>query len=509
MRDVIERGDLPALGAPAPRGVPRQEADEPATSPRTRRSTRCLRPRARPARSAARSAAPVAAATCSSRRARARSRRCVPGWKALGGQFAPFAFTHGRRPGRAGATSAGRRPREPPVRARRPRRHDHRGAAPPGDPDQLALIPGAAEALGAPARGPRHGHRRGHQPGRGRARQPDPRAARARSTSACARCSPTQGRRVDAILVCPHRPEDGCDCRKPGTGIALEAAAALRVRPRGGVRHRRSRRATWGWAGRSGATTIFVRTGHGREEEAAAGAARRPRRRRPRRTPRLSSPDSSHGRRERGSGAGTRTRAETYLRDAADRDGRGCDDRASRTSWPRRRCSWRRFARTEPSSSAATAAAPPTPSTWRPSSSARSRSIIHAPRCARSRSPPTPPRSPRSRTTSAPSGCSRGRWRRSAGAGDVLLAISTSGNSPNVLAAAETARRRRRSALSRSPGGGWRRWPRWPMWRFVCPPRETGHVQECHLAVEQLLALLAERELYPDPEPDPRRPDPA
>jgi hypothetical protein len=31
------------------------------------------------------------------------------------------------------------------------------------------------------------------------------------------------------------------------------------------------------------------------------------------------------------------------------------------------------------------------------------------------------------------------------------------------------------------------------------PARETGHVQECHLAVEQLLALLAERELYPDP----------
>ena len=32
------------------------------------------------------------------------------------------------------------------------------------------------------------------------------------------------GARVDAIYHCPHHPEDGCDCRKPGTKLPLQAA---------------------------------------------------------------------------------------------------------------------------------------------------------------------------------------------------------------------------------------------------------------------------------------------
>jgi len=31
------------------------------------------------------------------------------------------------------------------------------------------------------------------------------------------------------------------------------------------------------------------------------------------------------------------------------------------------------------------------------------------------------------------------------------------------------------------------------------PSTTTAHIQECHLAIEQLLALIAERTLYPDP----------
>ncbi len=80
--------------------------------------------------------------------------------------------------------------------------------------------------------------------------------------------------------------------------------------------------------------------------------------------------------------------------------------------------------------------------------------------------------------------------------GDVLVAISTSGNSANVLRAAETARERdlRVVALTGASGGGLA-----PL-ADVCvrvPSQVTAHIQESHLAVEQLRALLVERELYP------------
>jgi len=82
-------------------------------------------------------------------------------------------------------------------------------------------------------------------------------------------------------------------------------------------------------------------------------------------------------------------------------------------------------------------------------------------------------------------------------AGDVLLAISTSGNSANVLAAADAAHERtmRVIALTGASGGNLA-----PMADVAVrvPSAETAHIQECHLAIEQLLALLAERAIYPD-----------
>ena len=35
----------------------------------------------------------------------------------------------------------------------------------------------------------------------------------------------SQGIRFDAVLICPHRPGDGCDCRKPATRLVEEYAA--------------------------------------------------------------------------------------------------------------------------------------------------------------------------------------------------------------------------------------------------------------------------------------------
>jgi D-sedoheptulose 7-phosphate isomerase len=83
-------------------------------------------------------------------------------------------------------------------------------------------------------------------------------------------------------------------------------------------------------------------------------------------------------------------------------------------------------------------------------------------------------------------------------AGDVLLAISTSGRSPNILAAARTARASGMSVIALTGEGGGDLAPFADV-AIAVPSRETAHIQECHLAIEQLLALLAERALYPDP----------
>lgn len=37
------------------------------------------------------------------------------------------------------------------------------------------------------------------------------------------------GARVDAVYYCPHHPDDGCDCRKPGTALFRRAAWELDI----------------------------------------------------------------------------------------------------------------------------------------------------------------------------------------------------------------------------------------------------------------------------------------
>jgi D-glycero-D-manno-heptose 1,7-bisphosphate phosphatase len=76
---------------------------------------------------------------------------------------------------------------------------------------------------------------------------------------------------VDAIEVCPHRPEDGCDCRKPKPGMALRAAERLGFEPDASVVIG-DHLADLGMGRAIGATTILVRTGHGADAEPEAGA---------------------------------------------------------------------------------------------------------------------------------------------------------------------------------------------------------------------------------------------
>jgi D-glycero-D-manno-heptose 1,7-bisphosphate phosphatase len=83
----------------------------------------------------------------------------------------------------------------------------------------------------------------------------------------------TEGAEVDAILHCPHAPEDGCECRKPGTGMAREAATRFGFDP-GRAFVVGDHAGDVGMGRAVGATTLLVLTGHGVEERAqAAGLA--------------------------------------------------------------------------------------------------------------------------------------------------------------------------------------------------------------------------------------------
>jgi len=81
-------------------------------------------------------------------------------------------------------------------------------------------------------------------------------------------------------------------------------------------------------------------------------------------------------------------------------------------------------------------------------------------------------------------------------AGDALIAISTSGNSANVVRAAEVARGRGLGVVALTGSSGGKLAPAADV-AIRVPSDQTAHIQECHLAIEQLLAKLVEDSLYP------------
>ena len=80
--------------------------------------------------------------------------------------------------------------------------------------------------------------------------------------------------------------------------------------------------------------------------------------------------------------------------------------------------------------------------------------------------------------------------------GDALLAISTSGTSPNVLAAVEEARSRGLVVVTLTGASGGKLAPMADV-AIRVPSEITAHVQEGHVAIEHLLALLIESHLHP------------
>jgi len=82
-------------------------------------------------------------------------------------------------------------------------------------------------------------------------------------------------------------------------------------------------------------------------------------------------------------------------------------------------------------------------------------------------------------------------------AGDVAIAISTSGNSPNVIAAVEEAHRRRIRTIGLLGKGGGKLASLVEL-ALVVPSADTQRIQECHIAIGHAIAELVDRLLFPE-----------
>lgn len=99
----------------------------------------------------------------------------------------------------------------------------------PSDPDRVELLPGAARAVRALNRAgvPVVVVTNQSGIGRGLLTEEEFRSVQAEAERQLAE----RGARVDAVRHCPHAPEDGCDCRKPETGMHRDAAGELGLEP--------------------------------------------------------------------------------------------------------------------------------------------------------------------------------------------------------------------------------------------------------------------------------------
>ena len=80
--------------------------------------------------------------------------------------------------------------------------------------------------------------------------------------------------------------------------------------------------------------------------------------------------------------------------------------------------------------------------------------------------------------------------------GDVALGISTSGNSPNVLEALNTAKNRGMYTIGFTGESGGKMWNRVDA-LFRVPSTRTPRIQETHIILGHVLAELVDRQLYP------------
>ena len=81
--------------------------------------------------------------------------------------------------------------------------------------------------------------------------------------------------------------------------------------------------------------------------------------------------------------------------------------------------------------------------------------------------------------------------------GDALLAISTSGESPNVLAAVQEARRLGLTSIGITGKTGGSLSEEADL-AFTVPSDHTGRIQECHITILHVICEIVDETLFPD-----------
>ncbi len=84
-----------------------------------------------------------------------------------------------------------------------------------------------------------------------------------------------------------------------------------------------------------------------------------------------------------------------------------------------------------------------------------------------------------------------------AGPEDVVIAISTSGESDNVIAGMEQAKKMGLKCVALTGGNGGRLAALADL-AVVVPSGDTARIQECHITIGHILCELVEEELFPD-----------
>ena len=82
-------------------------------------------------------------------------------------------------------------------------------------------------------------------------------------------------------------------------------------------------------------------------------------------------------------------------------------------------------------------------------------------------------------------------------AGDIALAISTSGNSPNVLAAVELCRQMKISTIGLTGGGGGKMVDKVDYLLRVSEGKNSARIQETHILVGHVICEIVDQKLFP------------